>query len=100
MVATFGPYLEERALESIGLSPTDFGPLRRLVDAGRLDEACAAVTPPMLRLGLAGTPEDVTGRIAALAGAGVTQISLGGPLGPDPAEAIRLLGERVIPELR
>jgi len=54
----------------------------------------------MLRLGLAGTPMEVFERIAALAEAGVTQISLGGPLGPDPAEAIRLLGELVIPALR
>lgn len=100
MIATFGPYLEERALASIGLSRADFAPLQPLVDQGRLDAAADAVTAPMLRLGLAGTPVEVTERIAALAELGVTQISLGGPLGPDPAEAIRLLSERVIPALR
>ena len=100
MIATFGPYLEERALFSIGLSDSDLAPLRRLVDGGRLEEAAAAVTPPMLRLGLTGTPEQVAERIAALGDAGITQISLGGPLGPDPRAAIRLLGERVIPALR
>jgi len=100
MIATFAPYLEERALSPIGLSQTDLAPLRRLVENGRLEEAAAAVTPPMFRLGLAGTPDAVAKRIAAMADAGVTQISLGGPLGPDPAEAIRLIGERLIPALR
>jgi hypothetical protein len=27
----------------------------------------------------------------------VTQVCLGGPLGPDPAEAVSLIGERIIP---
>jgi 5,10-methylenetetrahydromethanopterin reductase len=100
MIATFAPYLEEPALASIGLSREELAPLRSLVDAGRLEDAAAAVTPPMFALGLAGTPDDVSRRIEALADAGVTHVSLGGPLGPDPREAIRLLGERVLPALR
>jgi 5,10-methylenetetrahydromethanopterin reductase len=100
MIATFGPYLEERALSSIGLSRSDFAPVRQLVESGQLEAAAAAVTAPMLRLALAGTPDQVAERIAALADSGVTQISLGGPLGPNPGEAIRLLGELVIPALR
>jgi 5,10-methylenetetrahydromethanopterin reductase len=54
----------------------------------------------MFALALAGTPEQVTERIAALADVGVTRVSLGGPLGPDPRVAIELLGERVLPALR
>ena len=100
MIATFGPYLEERALSAIGLTQSDFDSLRRLVERGRLAQAAAAVTSPMLRLALSGNPEQVTERIMALADAGVTHVSLGGPLEPDPDEAIRLLGERVIPALR
>lgn len=100
MIATFGPYLEERALTSIGLTVTDFDPLRRHVERGRLAQAAAAVTPPMFSLALSGNPEQVAERIGALADAGVTHVSLGGPLGPDPEEAIRLLGERVIPAVR
>jgi 5,10-methylenetetrahydromethanopterin reductase len=99
MIATFGPYLEERALRSIDLARADFAPLRTLVDVGRLDEAAAAVSPPMFALALAGTPDQVAERIAALGPLGVTHVSLGGPLGPDPYEAIRLLGERVLPAL-
>lgn len=100
MIATFGPYLEERALASIGLAPTDFDDIRRLVDSGRLEEAATAVTPPMFTLALTGAPEEVAARIAGLADLGVTNVSLGGPLGPDPRAAIRLLGERVLPALR
>jgi len=100
MIATFAPYLEDHALEAAGLNRSDLEPLRALVDAGRLDEASAAVTPPMFALGLTGEPDEVTERIAALGDAGVTHVSLGGPLGPDPHEAIRLLGERLLPALR
>ena len=100
MIATFAPYLGEDALASIGLTRAELAPLRALVESGRLDEAAAAVTPPMFDLALSGTPDDVAARIAALSDAGVTHVSLGGPLGPDPREAIRLLGERILPALR
>jgi 5,10-methylenetetrahydromethanopterin reductase len=100
MVATFGPYLEERALATLGLAPGDFAKIRALVDAGRLADAAAAVTPNMLRLALVGTAEEAGERIVALRGAGVTNISLGGALGDDPREAIRLVGEVIAPLCR
>jgi 5,10-methylenetetrahydromethanopterin reductase len=97
MVSYFGPYLEAPALETIGLTPEDFKPLGRLVEAGRYEEAADLVTDEMTDLAIRGTPDDVIRRIETIADMGVTQISVGGPLGPDPAEAIRLMGERVIP---
>ncbi|HEX4746731.1 MAG TPA: LLM class flavin-dependent oxidoreductase [Gaiellaceae bacterium] len=100
MIATFAPYLEERALESVGLTLEELAPLRTLVEAGRLEQAAAAVTEPMLALALTGTPDAVADRISALRDLGVTHVSLGGPLGPDPHEAIRLLGEHIVPALR
>ncbi len=51
----------------------------------------------MTDLAIRGTPEDVIHRIEAIADTGITQISLGGALGPDPGDAIRLMGETVIP---
>ncbi len=51
----------------------------------------------MLQLAIVGTPQDVIKQIEYLAEQGITQVNLGGPLGPDPAEAIRLMGEKVIP---
>ncbi|HUZ81788.1 MAG TPA: LLM class flavin-dependent oxidoreductase [Gaiellaceae bacterium] len=100
MAAYFGPYLEEASLATIGLSRADFAPLRELVNAGRLDEASAAVTDDMLRLAIVGTPADVVEQVEALGEAGVTQLNLGGPLGPDPEQAIRLIGREVIPRFR
>jgi 5,10-methylenetetrahydromethanopterin reductase len=100
MVAYFGPYLEAGALAEIGITPADMAPLRALIDAGRYGEAHRAVTEPMLKLGLVGTPGEVIGQIERLAAMGVDEVNLGGPLGPDPAAAIRLMGTSVIPHFR
>jgi len=100
MIAYFGPYLEASALETIGLKPVDFDPLKTLVDAGNLPAAARAVTQEMLALAISGAPHDVISRIEKLAEMGVTEVNLGGPLGPDPETAIRLMGEQVIPYFR
>jgi len=100
MVSYFGPYLEAPALATIGLAPEDFSEIGRLVEAGCSGEAASLVTDQMTDLAIRGTPADVIQRIEAIADMGITQVSLGGPLGPDPAEAIRLMGEHVIPHFR
>lgn len=100
MVSYFGPYLEQAALETVGLTQEDFTPLGRLVVEGRYDEAAAAVTEDMFRLAIAGTPRDVIEQIEKLAVMGITQVNLGGPIGPDPVESIKLMGEEVIPYFR
>jgi len=100
MVSYFGPYLEAPALATIGLTPEDFSDIRQLVETGQYDKAASLVTDQMADLAIRGTPDDVIRRIEALAGMGITQVNLGGPLGPDPDEAIRLMGEVVIPYFR
>ena len=100
MVAYFGPYMEEPSLNSIGLSVADFQPIADSVQKGDYDGARSLVTDDMIRLGVSGTPGDVIAQIEKLADAGIDEVSFGGPLGPDPAEAIRLMGERVIPCFR
>ncbi len=97
MVSYFGPYLETPALATIGLTAEDFRTIGELVNVGRYTEAEALVTDEMTNLAIRGTPEDVIQRIETVADMGITQINLGGPLGPDPVEAIRLMGEKVIP---
>ena len=100
MIATFAPYLEStRSRRSGSREPSS----RRCARSSTADVSTRPPppsTPPMFDLALSGTPEDVAERIAALSDAGVTHVSLGGPLGPDPREAIRLLGERILPALR
>jgi 5,10-methylenetetrahydromethanopterin reductase len=100
MVAYFGPYFEEESLAHIGLTSADMQPLKTLVQKRDYEAAYETVTDDMLRLGIVGTPDDVIREIEMLAALGVDEINLGGPLGPDPEEAIRLMGSRVIPYFR
>ncbi len=97
MVSYFGAYLEEEALRTVGLSVSSFDEIKSLIDSGRYHDAAEAVTPEMLRLGISGTPHQVIERIEELEEAGITQVCLGGPLGPDPRKAIELLGAKVLP---
>lgn len=97
MVSYFGPYLEDTTLAPIGLSAADFDPIRKLHTQQRSDEADTLVTDQMLRLAIVGTPADLIDRFEVLSGIGVTQVNVGGPLGPEPAEAIALIGSQVIP---
>jgi len=100
MVAYFGPYLEAGALAAIGLTHADFAQIQKLTNLGDHVGARALVTGDMLKLGIVGTPKDVIRQIEDLAAAGVDEVGLGGPLGPDPHEAIELLGREVIPHFQ
>lgn len=100
ILAYFGNYLDEEALATVGLSKAHFSETERLVNAGDYPGARAAVTPEMMKLAIVGSPKDAIAKIEMLAEAGVTQVSVGGPLGPDPAATIRLFGEQVIPYFR
>ncbi len=92
----FAPYLLERA----GLTAEAFRPAAEALAAGDLSGARAAITEPMLRLGIAGTPAEVVERCRGLIAAGATHLSFGPPLGPRPLRAVTLLGEQVLPALR
>jgi 5,10-methylenetetrahydromethanopterin reductase len=84
MIAYFGPYLEEEALAKIGLTCSDFAPIKARTDVGDYAGAQSLVTEPMLKLAIVGTPGQVIfAMIEDLASAGVDEIGLGGPLGPD-----------------
>lgn len=100
IVAYFGNYLDEAALATVGLSQAHFADTARLVSGRRYGEARAQVTPEMLQLAITGDPRAVIRRIETLTEAGITQISVGGPLGPDPRETIRLFGSEIIPYFR
>ncbi len=97
MIAYFGPYLEAEAIATIGLHPEDFDDIRGLIARKDYEGAQAAVTPPMMKLGLCGTPHQVIAQIEGLADQGLTQVSLGGPIGPDVGKAIALIGEKLVP---
>jgi 5,10-methylenetetrahydromethanopterin reductase len=52
------------------------------------------------RFAFAGSPRDVVRQVERLADSGAARVEFGTPLGPDPAEGIRLLGEQVLPAFR
>lgn len=97
MISYFGWGLEEPALKSVGLGAEDFHPIKVLLEKGDYQGAKNSVTREMCQLALSGTPKDIIRQIEQLAGMGITQINLGGSLGPNPLEAIRLMGDQVIP---
>jgi len=97
ILAYFGNYLDEEALNTVGLSQSDFAETARAVEERNYDRARELVNEEMHRLAVAGSPGDAIAKIEMLIDAGITQVSVGGPLGPDPREAIRLFGEKIIP---
>ena len=97
ILAYFGNYLNEEALNTVGLSQKDFAGTAKAVEERDYDKARELVTENMQQLAIVGTPDDAIKKIELLVDAGITQVSIGGPLGPDPRETIRLFGEQVIP---
>lgn len=90
--ASFAPGVLHRA----GVDPGTVAALRAVDPA----DAAAHVPDGLMSLGVHGTPDDVIARCRGLIAAGASHISFGPPLGVDRAAAVRLLGERVVPELR
>jgi 5,10-methylenetetrahydromethanopterin reductase len=100
IIAYFGPYLEEEALNTVGLSLRQFAEIKGKVAMGLYEEAESLVTDQMLDLAIVGTPKQIIPRIQLLLESGITQVAIGGPLGPDPRRTIELLGDQVLPYFR
>lgn len=100
VIAYFGPYLEDEALASVGLSSSDFQEIKSEIDRGRYDIAKNMVTDDMLKLGITGSISECVERIALVERAGIDQISLGGPWGPDIPGAVQIVGKEIIPSFR
>ncbi len=100
ILAYFGYYLEEEALNTVGLQRSDFKEIAALIDRRDYAKARELVSPDMYGLAVVGGPQVAIEKIEMLADAGVTQVSVGGPLGPDPRETVRIFGEQVIPYFR
>lgn len=100
VAAYFGSYLEAPALATIGVRPEDYLPARERIMVGDREGARRLVSEEMLGLGIVGTPEECRDPVEMMIDAGVTNVLLGGPLGPDPAEAIELAAEELVEPLR
>ena len=95
-IAYYGHALGPLILDRLGLRREDFAPIERAMMVERDEEkAISLVDDRMLRIGVVGGARDVIERLEPLVAAGAQHLSFGPPLGPDPLEAIRLLGEVV-----
>ncbi|WES63256.1 LLM class flavin-dependent oxidoreductase [Microbacter sp. GSS18] len=99
-IAMMSGSLSTDALVSSGLDPAEFAHVQALLNEGREEDAVAAVTPGMMELAFVGGPSEVIDQCAVLIEAGVKHISFGMPGVSQKVEAIKLLGDKVIPELR
>ena len=100
-IAYYGHALSPLIWDRLGLTQEDFRPIEQAMMRDN-DPARAAqlVTPQMLRIGVVGTAHDLIQRLEHLVALGAKHLSFGPPLGPDPLEAIRLIGRDIIPHFR
>ncbi|MDI9547257.1 MAG: LLM class flavin-dependent oxidoreductase [Chloroflexota bacterium] len=95
-IAYYGYTLNPLILDQLGLTRADFAGVERAMTVERDEEkAIGLVDERMLRIGVVGGPGDVIERLEPLVAAGATHLSFGPPLGPNPLEAVRLLGQVV-----
>lgn len=100
-VAYYGSALSPLILERLALTREDFAIIERTVVEERdMDKATSLVDERMLRIGVVGGPREVIERLEPLVAAGARHLSFGPPLGPDPLEAVELLGREVLPYFR
>lgn len=93
-IAYYGASLSPLILAQLQLSVEDFAPIQRALTIERDEaKAVALVDERMMRIGVVGSPSDVIARLEPLVIAGAQHLSFGPPLGPNPLEAVSLLGE-------
>ena len=100
-VAYYGHALSPLILSRLGVERAEFEPIRQAMMVDRdAERAMALVTPAMLRIGVAGSAAELMPRVEHLVALGASHLSFGPPLGPDPFEAIEVLGREVLPRFR
>lgn len=100
-IAYYGHAMSATTLNQLGLTHDDFHAIEHAVMVeNNLDKAKALVTDDMLRIGVVGTTTDLISRLEGLVNIGARHLSFGPPLGPDPLEALQVIGRDVLPYFR
>ncbi len=100
-IAYYGHAMSQTILDQLGLTHGDFVEIERAVMVeNNLEKARSLVTEDMLRIGVVGTTADLIPRLEVLVQMGARHLSFGPPLGPDPLEAIEVIGRDVLPYFR
>lgn len=93
-IAYYGASLSPLIQARLGLEASDWSVIERTVVEDRdLPRAAGMVDERMMRIGVAGTVDQVVERLTGLVDLGATHLSFGPPLGPDVEASVRLLGE-------
>jgi 5,10-methylenetetrahydromethanopterin reductase len=93
-IAYYGSSLGPMILAQLDLSAEDFALIQQALFVERdEDKAVAMVDERMMRIGVVGRPSDMIARLEPLVEAGAQHLSFGPPLGPEPLEAVVLLGQ-------
>lgn len=93
-IAYYGSSLGPLILAQLDLTLEDFSPIQQALNVERdVAKAVAMVDERMLRIGIVGQPADVIERLEPLVAAGAQHLSFGPPLGPEPLQAVALLGQ-------
>jgi 5,10-methylenetetrahydromethanopterin reductase len=100
LVTYYGPHLAADMIKTISLEPEDFDPIREAYSRRDNETARKLMTDQMADLAIYGTPDECVERIDKLVKKGLKHIRFGPPLGPDPSETIRLIGEDIIPHFK
>jgi 5,10-methylenetetrahydromethanopterin reductase len=100
-IAYYGHSFSPMLWEALGVTQDDFAPIMQAVmGENDLEKGKALVTPEMLRVGIAGTTDDLIARLEGLVALGVRHISFGPPLGYDLDAALMAIGRAVIPRFK
>lgn len=100
-VAYYGHAMSATILEQLGLTHDDFRAIEHAVMVENdLSKAKALITDDMLKIGVVGTTADLIPRLEGLVNMGARHLSFGPPLGPDPLEALQVIGRDVLPYFR
>jgi 5,10-methylenetetrahydromethanopterin reductase len=100
-VAYYANAMSDDILARLGVSRAEAERVSQAAQTdGDIARAAAMVSPELLRLGVAGDAAALTERLEGLVAMGARHLSFGPPLGPDPREAIALLGRAVLPHFR
>jgi 5,10-methylenetetrahydromethanopterin reductase len=91
----------EAVLERHGINLESASRIRELIVSGRFDEAFNSVTMDMIdAFSVSGSPSSVAKRVEECLKAGVTQFVVGSPIGPQPYEAMKIIGSKIIPTFK
>lgn len=99
-ISYFLPYLDREMLLRIGIGEEDIAPITKKLALRDYEGAANAVTEDMLDLAVYGNADTCIEKIDMLRKKGATSVSIGGPLGRNPVEAIRSIGRDIIPHFR